>query len=884
VLDAVKYVGIITTDANLIIRAWDPWLAEATGLREENVRNRSLLDTFPEIEARGLLPRLRRALDEGTVEILAPAFHHYLIRCAAAGAQPHFNEMQQHVAIAPIRDGENIRGLVITIEDVTARCVRERELSAQLKSPDENIRLRAARLLSQDSDNVAPLLDVIADTNWQVRKAAVVGMSEKADADVLAQLREIIRSEHNDLAKLNAALSALAQSKRDSLPLLFTLLEDSDPEVRMYAVLALGNIGDTRGVQAIVPLLEDADPNVQFHAVEALGRIRSHDAAMPLAQMLEQRDPYLSFAALDALALIGERSVAPAIMEMLTDPALASAAADALGALGDEHAAAAIARAFAHGFLDAPNATRALHDIHTRLEDEHHEGQLVADIVRPELGRTAIAKLVEAATDPHPSSATAIALVVGWLDFENVEQVLIGLLHDTSARRTALDALVRHGRRATPALIAALDDDDAEVRKSIALALGRIGDWSATIALTELLEDASTDVAIAAAGALGALGDRAAFDALLQAMTCANPAVRHAAVSAVNSIGHEDTESAARLLIKSPNEHERECGIRIAGYFGYDSCVSEVIGALSDPAEKVRRAAAEHLSFFDDAAARAALAYVAKDELPTVRAAAMRALLYVDDSPECIAILREGASDVDARVRYQAVQVIAARKLQELAPDTRALLTDDKSIPVRIAAAEALAGIQDEASVPLLTRLVDHPEADLACAAVSALGAFQAAKARAGLLNALKRDNERVRLAALDAIRINAHDFMIDLHKVAHGEDGRLARVAVRAIAEHANDESIDALVELTANDKRRSDVIAALAHADETHVPRIARGLQHRDANVRRAVVESLARMRRAAASRSLSVALHDADPAVRFAADQALRRLDMWHGMRRA
>lgn len=882
--DAVKYAGIVTTDANLIIRGWDPWLADITGLREEHVRNRSLLDTFPEIEARGLLSRLRRALDDGTVEILAPAFHHYFIRCAAPGAEPHFHEMQQHVTITPMRHGEHVRGLVITIEDVTARCVRERELSAQLKSEDDSIRLRAARLLSEDATHAARLLDVMADPNWQVRKAAVEGVSQTADDDVLEQLRAIIRSEHGDLAKLNAALSALTHSARDPLPPLLTLLSDPDAEVRMYGVLALGNVGDQRAVQGIAALLQDEDANVRFHAIEALGRIRSPDAVMPLTEVLETRDPYLSFAALDALALIGERSVSPAIMELLSEPSLASAAADALGALGDERAAAEIARALSRGLIGVPNATRALHDIYTRLEEEHQEGALVADIVRPEITKAAFTRMTDAVRQPQTASAAALALVIGWLDFDAVETALLTLLDNIAARRTALDALVRRGRRSTRALVDTLGHPDSDVRKSLALALGRIGDRSATTALSALLEDSETDVAIAAAGALGALGDRAAFDPLLRAMTVANPAIRHAAVSAVNSIGHEDTESAARLLLKSSNEHERECGVRIAGYFGYESCLKDVIAALSDPAEKVRRAAAEHLSFFQDHAAHAAITFVAKDDLPTVRAAAMRALLFGDETVNVAALLRDGVNDPDARVRYQAVHVIAERKEMALAPDARALLLEDKSVPVRIAAAEAAAKMHDTDAAPLLTRLVSHPEPDLACAAVTALGEFPVALSRQGLLSALRRDNERVRLTALEAIRNNAGQFLDELHRVAHGADKRLAGAAVRALVANANEDCIDALVELSGNDQRRNDVVAALAHADESHVPRIARGLSHANVNVRRAIVESLARMRRASASRFLSNALRDADPVVRFAADQALRRLDLWQGMRRS
>src|SRR5688500_560010 len=104
----VKYVGVITTDADLVVRGWDQWLVEATGLTENQVIAKPLLELFPEIEERGISARLKRVLADGVVEVLAPAFHQYLIRCSAHGALPHFDVMQQHVSISPLRDASGI--------------------------------------------------------------------------------------------------------------------------------------------------------------------------------------------------------------------------------------------------------------------------------------------------------------------------------------------------------------------------------------------------------------------------------------------------------------------------------------------------------------------------------------------------------------------------------------------------------------------------------------------------------------------------------------------------------------------------------------------------------------------------------------------------------
>src|SRR5689334_12564632 len=120
-------VGVFTTDTNLIIKVWDVTLARLTGIGEDAAMGQLLTTVVPDLEQRGLLRRLQRSLREGVVEVLAPAFHHYLIPCAPVSPGKHFDKMQQHVTIAPLRDGDTIAGLLVTIEDVTSRLERERE-------------------------------------------------------------------------------------------------------------------------------------------------------------------------------------------------------------------------------------------------------------------------------------------------------------------------------------------------------------------------------------------------------------------------------------------------------------------------------------------------------------------------------------------------------------------------------------------------------------------------------------------------------------------------------------------------------------------------------------------------------------------------------------
>ena len=867
-------VGVFTIDEDLVVTSWDIWMARATGVPEEQARGRPLLSLFPDIESRGLTARLRKVIEDGTVDVLAPAFHQYLINCPTADGEPHFDRMQQHVTLSPIREHGAINGVIVTIEDVTARFVSERVLSEQLKSDDEAIRLRATRELSEQNTG-APPIDALSDKSWQVRRAAVGGFADQTTPDAIAQLIDIVRNKHTDLATLNASLSALTLAKQDSLPHLLGLLGNDDANVRMYTALALGNMQDTRAVSRLITLVEDRDLNVAYHAIEALGRIGSSVAVEPLLRVVRARDPYLSFAALDAIAAIGEPAAMPDVIALIDDPMIGTAAVDTLAAIGNEQAAPALAAAFRD--TDAPTPVcNALARIHDRLQQDYGEGELIADMVRSHVDPAIASRIVTAIPQATDAELPGVARVLGWLRFPGVEGTLCSLLAHKPSRLNAQEALVSFGSRAVPCLIASLNDEAPEVRQAAAAVLGRIGGVDSVKALVGVLDNDSPEVIVAAAAALGSIGSPAAFEGLIPLLGHTDAAVRHSAVSAINSVAHPETSRRIRSLLTNSNSLVREGAVKIAGYFGFADSFDAVIALLQDESPHVRRAVVEHLPYFEDPRSVHALGRALRDNDVRVRAAAGRALVHLDaNSAE--RLLGDPLGDSDPRVRYQAVQAVGVHKLKSFAPRVRELLAEDIAMPVRIAAAITLGELQDPEAGPLLKEAAQHPEADLACPAITALARIPRADARTVFEAALTSKDTRRQLAAIEAVA-NMPDYLPQLREVATAaRDERVASSALNALARSGDADSIAHVVALSERDDRRNECINALANAPATEVPQIGRGLQHRNPAVRRAVVHALGRMRDHAASRELAQAVNDPDRSVSFAAQQALGRLDM-------
>ena len=712
-------IGVFTTDTDLVIQVWDAALARLTGISEESASGQVVTALLPDLDKRGLLRRFHRSLKDGVVEVLAPAFHHYLIPCAPVSPAKHFANMQQRVTIAPLRDGDSIAGLLVTIEDVTERLDRERELAAHLAEGDESMRLNAAETLSADAFfDTSPLLGALSDDSWRVRRAAVQGVSQRAAPDAIAALLNSVVENHHNPSLLNSALQVLASSEVDTLSPLLQLLQNSEPDLRMQAALALGEQRDVRAVGPLINALKDDHANVRYHAIEALGKLKAADAVDALAEIAESRDFFLSFPALDALAKIGDIRVAPRVVPLLEDDLLREPAINLLGRLGDDTAVAPLT-----ALLNAPDAptdliAEALAALWERYEEQYGEGSHIADLTSREISPTGIQNLLDALEAPGKENLRPLALVLGWLKRSGVERALTRLMGRDDLRDEIVEALVRHGSATFDLLLPQLQSEDIEIRRSAVVALGRIADRRATPALVDTLRDQS--LAIDAANALGQIGDPEALDGLLSLIGNDDAATRQAAVSALNSLAMPQLSKRIIPLLHDPDPNVRESAVKIAGYFGYSEAAGQLLKLSSDPEERVRTAVIEHLPYVEDARVPDVLIHAIKEESPNIRAAAARALGNME-GPETVHHLIQALADEDVWVRYFSARSLGRRRANESVAALERVVAEEKFNHVRIAALDSLGQIGGQRVAGIAAGLVRDEDPDVARAAQATL-------------------------------------------------------------------------------------------------------------------------------------------------------------------
>lgn len=712
-------VGVFTTNADLIIQVWDATLARLTGIAEPSAAGQALTALLPDLEKRRLLNRFERSLKEGVVEVLAPAFHHYLIPCVPINPARHFDKMQQRVTIAPLRDGDTIAGLIVTVEDVTDRLERERELAQRLAQGDESTRLHAAETISEDAQaDASVLLDALSDESWRVRRAAIKGVSQRAAPEAIAALLNSVVVNHQNPSLLNSALQVLASSDVDTVSPLLEMLQSSDPDLRMQAALALGEQHDARATAALVKALNDEDTNVRYHAIEALGKIKAVDAVDALAEIAESKGFFLGFVALDALRRIGDARIAPRMVPLLEDDLLRKPAIHLLGQLGDESSVAPLTALLNTPEAPAETIAEALATLSDRYQVQYGEGAYIADLAGRGISPTGIQNLLEALEEPDQEHLRSIALVLGWLKRSGVDRALTRLMGRADLRDEIVGALVRHGSTNVELLIAQLSSEDLEVRRSAVVALGRIGDSIAASALVNALGEES--LAIDAANALGQIGDPQAVDGLMNLIGNKDASTRQAAVSALNSLAMPSLSKRIIPLLHDPDPNVRESAVKIAGYFGYREATGELLKLSSDPVERVRCAVIEHLPFMEDERTLSVLVHALKEETPNVRAAAARALGNVD-TPQVIRHLIAALADEDVWVRYFSARALGRRRSDDSIDALARVVEQDRFNHVRIAALDSLGQIGGPRVAGIVAGSVNDDDPDVGHAARVAL-------------------------------------------------------------------------------------------------------------------------------------------------------------------
>lgn len=117
-------LGLIVTDAQQRIVAWNPWVAKFSGLKPDLVLGKLLPEVFPDLEGGSLQRAVKVALSHGMSSVISHSLN--------PNALPLFNSaghpIDQQIKIKPIGDDKAKRRCLIQINDITSAVKRDRQL------------------------------------------------------------------------------------------------------------------------------------------------------------------------------------------------------------------------------------------------------------------------------------------------------------------------------------------------------------------------------------------------------------------------------------------------------------------------------------------------------------------------------------------------------------------------------------------------------------------------------------------------------------------------------------------------------------------------------------------------------------------------------------
>jgi HEAT repeat protein len=746
------------------------------------------------------------------------------------------------------------------------------ELPVALTAAEQRRAAEVGRLRASGAAGIEPLLEMLTDPSWAVRRQVVAALARIGDPAV-APLCVLLRTRRDDEARVAAAVDALAATSGDPLANLGELAADPNPAVAADAAQILGRRRDRRAVPLLAQLTAHADDNVAVAAIEALGRVGGRAAVDALLAAAGTRSFFRVFPAVDVLGRSGDPRAIPALARLLAEPVYALEATRALAKTGEAAAATALAQLL-HQPGDAlvRGAATAVADLHARHTERYGSASAVESaLARSARGEQAVRHLVHALGSADAVEKAAVALVLGILGGELAISALSRLLDAGGAvAEEAARSLRRIGPPSEAQVRQALRDGPSARRRALLPVVSRA---TVTPELLECLSDPDPEVRALAADAAARIGAVAIVPVLFKLLGDRNPRVVQAAIGAIQSLGSAETKALALEATRHPDASVRRAALRIVAYFGFDEGLDAFTEAIRGDDPRLREVAIGGLPFLDDPRAHEALLAAARDASADVRRVGMRAMGHsASTDARLTATLLRGLEDEDPWVRYYAAQALG-RIGANLAAEPLARLLGDPAGQVRIAAVEALAQLRSPLSLDALRTAAASGDPDLERAALVGLGATGRREALPILLAAAVHADPATRLVAVSALSgAGSAEVIPALARAARDVDEGVAAAAAGFLAASAGSDATSELVAIARGMGDREKAVALLAVPADGRIASLLQTLDGADEDVAPLLASALARMRTGLATSALFQALASPNATSRKAAASAL------------
>lgn len=642
---------------------------------------------------------------------------------------------------------------LISEESILANVPSEEDILTNLSSDDNSI-IRQAAFNAADANLYSALPMIVSlfeSKSLGVQEACEFAVRKIRGPQSIALVIPSLRSE--DATIRNIAMDILRDICTDNIEEIITLIDDQDPDVRIFTADILGASNSALALSPLCrALLEDEEVNVRYQAAISIGALQNPKAADSLRNALNDEE-WVQYAVIEALAKIRDASCVDILLQALpkVSPLIASMIIDALGDIANIKAAP-----FLLHFIDnssGPLQTKALkatiqilgpnslallgaqqltslqvYMLKALNEQDDNTLKIVlqglaSTGINPEATK-AVLKLV-ATINPdlqHELLQNALECIIKIGYNEELEYALE--IDNDTVRKLAIEACGMLQGKAGRFALKRHFEMLTQIDKNRAIELLALGSDTHDIPFFIHYLDKSQDPIIICA-ALNFLGTNQRHlpvaSNMLDFLKHANPTVREAALEACISLEDEQTVFHIVSLINDDSAEMRKVAVYTMGRINAGYFLEQLTRAMDDSCEFVRKTAIQGIGYG----------------------------LPAGDTKNSILIL--AVSDIACEVRRIAVELLGANITPET---TQALLTalGDSDDWVKMRALEALGEHRIKSAMPIIVEMMQNNSTLVQLEIINTLARFGDDLAFQTLLHFMSNGNQEIQQAAQEAI------------------------------------------------------------------------------------------------------------------------------------
>ncbi len=634
------------------------------------------------------------------------------------------------------------------------------------------------------------IMSALGQADRTLRTVAIAQATKTVDADDLVSMM----GDGEHAVRRNAAIAALTLGGTRSVPALLRALKDPDPEVVLFATGVLGKSRDPAAIPHLVSLIDHPEINVAQAAIDSISQLRPTLAVDALVRVLD-RDLWLRFAAIHALGEIGDPRAVQHLLPLVADETVRDVAIEALGKIGTLDALPTLASLLreAPDSISFGVCLRAIGELLGNQPDAdalRHVGEWAklasadSPVLEERLREVLSPNETDLGGDPDAIAAKgAAASLVRALRLRPLYATLVLAGRHPMLRELLQFCVVSIGTDIAPFLGVGLDHLNSNVIVVACRSVGAMSLHQFAPKLVTLLGHPTGEVRVVAAEALGALREPSAVNPLVKLLTDTSDEVRSAARVALSTM---DGEAVTTALLSVKGEEVAMCGaLEIMRRNPNARQVPFIRSALSDPRPEVRYAAVVALAEQPSRDLPKLLGPLLNDPVLRVRRAVVNAVGRCREQRASELLLAQIERDPSTRV--EAILMLAKMGDASVVPHLMEIFEREPQ-PTRLVIIEALAELKQPIAEPMLVRLLGDASPTVRHAAARALVRFGTPAAMRHLAAAARDDDANVRGLVAGVLAPSDPASRAALERLCMDSNARVASVArVRLDAERDN-------------------------------------------------------------------------------------------------